>query len=201
MSSSGSVSEWLLGVKQGESTAAQRLWERYFDRLVHEARKKLAGARPRIVDEEDIALSAFDSFCRAAQRGRFTSLKDRDGLWRLLIRMTAQRAVDQLRREGRQKRGGGQVRGDSALIDVVGDAPTPEFAAMMADETRRLLEVLDPELRPVALAKLEGYSNGEIAEQLDCSVSTVERKLRLIRRIWKREVDQWATSTSHDRNP
>ena len=201
MSSSDSVSEWLLGVKRGESTAAQRLWERYFDRLVHEARKKLAGAKPRIADEEDIALSAFDSFCRAAKDGRFTSLKDRDGLWRLLIRMTAHKAVDQLRREGRQKRGGGHVRGESALIDVVGDAPTPEFAAMMADQTRRLLEVLDPEVRPVALAKLEGYRNSEVAEQLDCSVSTVERKLRLIRRIWKREVDQWATSTSHERNP
>jgi len=190
MSSSDSVSEWLLGVKRGESTAAQRLWERYFDRLVHLARKKLAGAKPRTADEEDIALSAFDSFCRAARKNRFTSLKDRDGLWRLLIQMTAQKAVDQLRREGRQKRGGGQVRGESALIDVVGDAPSPEFAAMMADQTRRLLELLTPPLRRVAVAKLEGYSNSEIAEQLNCSVSTVERKLRLIRKTWKREVEQ-----------
>jgi len=105
MSSSDSVSEWLLGVKRGESTAAQRLWERYFDRLVHLARKKLAGAKPRTADEEDIALSAFDSFCRAARKNRFTSLKDRDGLWRLLIQMTAQKAVDQLRREARRPDG------------------------------------------------------------------------------------------------
>ena len=189
MSPCGSVSEWLIGVKRGESTAAQRLWERYFDRLVHLARKKLAGTKPGIGDEEDIALCAFATFCQAAKQGRFSFLKDRDGLWRLLIQITARKVVDQLRRDGRQKRGGGQVRGDSALVDVVGDAPTPEFAAMVAEETRLLLEQLAPQLRPLALAKLEGYRNDEIADQLECSVSTVERKLRLIRDIWKRRVE------------
>ncbi|MBC8875843.1 MAG: sigma-70 family RNA polymerase sigma factor [Planctomycetes bacterium] len=189
MSSSESVSDWLVGVKRGESSAVQHLWERYFHRLVHLARTRLGEAKLRVVDEEDIAITAFTDFCRAAEAGRFPSVKDRDDLWRLLIRITTQKTIDQLRRDARLKRGGGQVRGDSALADIVGDSPTPEFAALVAEETRVLLEPLDPQLRQVALAKLEGYHNGEIAERLECSVSTVERKLRLIREIWKREVE------------
>jgi DNA-directed RNA polymerase specialized sigma24 family protein len=67
---------------------------------------------------------------------------------------------------------------------VVGDTPTPEFAAIVAEKCRRLLNQLDDDLRPVALAKMEEYTNEEIASKLDCSVSTVERSLRLIRTIW-----------------
>jgi DNA-directed RNA polymerase specialized sigma24 family protein len=182
-----SVSQWILGLQQGDSLAAQRLWERYFHRLVFLAHRKLAGARPPAADEEDIALSAFAEFCRAAQAGRFTFLKDREDLWRLLIRITAEKAVDQLRRDGRLKRGGGHGRNDVVLTELVGDTPSPEFSAMVAEHCRILLESLDEPLRQVALARLEGYTNHEIACQLDCSVSSVERKLRLIRKTWQRK--------------
>jgi DNA-directed RNA polymerase specialized sigma24 family protein len=70
----------------------------------------------------------------------------------------------------------------------VGDSPTPEFAATMADECARLLGQLDDDLQQIALAKMEDFTNQEIAGKLDCSVSTVERSLRLIRKIWQREM-------------
>jgi DNA-directed RNA polymerase specialized sigma24 family protein len=151
----------------------------------------------RAADEEDVALSAFASFCQAAEAGRFPQLTDRDDLWRLLMTITAHKAIDQTRQEGRTKRGGGRVRGESALAfgnpqdtddglaQVVGDSPTPEFAAMMAEECSLLLAQLDDDLRRIALAKMEDYTNQEIAARLDCSVSTVERGLRLIRKIWQ----------------
>ena len=59
-----------------------------------------------------------------------------------------------------------------------------------------LLERLDdkprrgPPLREVAMRKMEGYTNAELAEQFDCSERTVERGLQLIRRKWKEESDQ-----------
>jgi DNA-directed RNA polymerase specialized sigma24 family protein len=34
---------------------------------------------------------------------------------------------------------------------------------------------------------MEGETVQEIAERLGCAVSTVERRLRLIRRIWEQE--------------
>ena len=197
-----SISQWILGAKRGDSQAVAGLWRRYFERLVRLARQKLADAPRRVADEEDVALSAFASFCRAAQEGRFPDLKDRDDLWRLLITLTAQKAVDQVRHDHRIKRGGGRVRGESALrkrdqsgtdkaMDhVVGDSPTPEFAAMVAEQCARLLDCLNDDLRPVAVAKMEDYTNQEIAAKLNCSLSTVERSLRVIRKIWLHEKEQ-----------
>ena len=105
----GSVTSWIDRLRVGDDVAARRLWERYFHALVRLARADLR-AKPRgAVDEEDIALSAFDSFCRGAEQGRFPRLDDRDGLWRLLVTITARKVVDQVERQCRQKRGGGRV--------------------------------------------------------------------------------------------
>jgi len=199
MSAVESVTLWIAGVKQAEDEAAQQLWNRYFEQLVRLARRKLAGGRRRIADEEDVALSAFHSFCQAARKGRFPKLTDRDGLWRLLMQMTARKAISQLRREGARKRGGGLVRGESALMgpdgsltpaglnQVVGEMPTPEFAALVAEECGALFDQLEPDLQEIAMAKMQGQTNAEIAAQRDCSVSTIERSLRLIRKLWERE--------------
>src|SRR6516162_5109920 len=113
----GSVTRWIGGLKAGGDSAAQHLWERYFDRLVHLARARLRSARRAgaVADEEDAALSAFDSFCRGAAAGRFPRLADRDDLWRLLVTLTARKAAEQVRRERRLKRGGGRVRGEQEL--------------------------------------------------------------------------------------
>jgi DNA-directed RNA polymerase specialized sigma24 family protein len=195
-----SISQWILGAKEGRSQAINALWGQYFQRLVRLARQRLAELPRRVADEEDLALSAFASFCRAAEEGRLPDLADRDGLWRLLITITAQKAIDQARHDGRAKRGGGHVRGESALAfgdpadtshgldEVVGDSPTPEFAAIMAEECSRLLKSLEDDLQQVTLAKMENCTNQEIADRLDCSISTVERSLRLIRKIWQREM-------------
>ena len=68
---SGSVTHWLGALRGGELDAAQPLWERYFARLVRLAQARLrTNRRPGAAeDEEDAALSAFDSFCRAATAG------------------------------------------------------------------------------------------------------------------------------------
>jgi DNA-directed RNA polymerase specialized sigma24 family protein len=47
--------------------------------------------------------------------------------------------------------------------------------------------MLDDDLQVLALAKLRGYENREIAAQSDCSLRTVERRLHLIRRKWEKE--------------
>ncbi len=197
-----SVSKWILGAKQGDSRAVGRLWQCYFERLVRLARQRLSAAPRRIADEEDVALSAFASFCSAAEAGRFPDLADRHQLWRLLITLTARKAADQARRRGRAKRGGGSVRGESALsqgddfetdevlAQVVGDTPTPEFAAMVADQCVQLLNCLDGNLRPIALAKMEDCTNQEIAGKMGCSLSTVERGLWVIRKIRKQELER-----------
>jgi DNA-directed RNA polymerase specialized sigma24 family protein len=202
MSEEGSISHWINALKDGDEVAARKLWQGYFQRLVALARAKLQGVQRRAEDEEDAALSAFDSFCRGAEQGRFPDVNNREDLWRLLVLITARKAYDIAEREGRLKRGGGQVRGDSALSDpaasdprqgweeIAGRDPTPEFAAQAVEEYRRLLGQLgDDELRSIAVWKLEGLTNQEIAVHLGCAIPTVERRLRLIRKTWAAEVD------------
>ena len=46
----------------------------------------------------------------------------------------------------------------------------------------------EPELRQIALWKVEGYTNEEIAARLDCVPRTVERKVCRIRLLWKHEL-------------
>jgi RNA polymerase sigma factor (sigma-70 family) len=199
MSSEGSVTRWVTALKGGDPAAAQPLWERYHRQLVSLARQKLQSARRRAADEEDVVQSAFHSFFRGVARGRFPQLDDRDNLWRLLVVITARKALDQLASEHSQRRGGGTLQGesrispvagrdDTAIEQVVGDEPTPEFAAQVADQYQRLLELLgDDTLRRVAVWKMEGLTNDEISAQLDCSRRTVARKLETIRIIWSRE--------------
>ena len=201
MSSTGSVSHWIHLLKDGDAAATQRLWEVYFPRLVALARKKLRAAPRRAADEEDVALSAFDSFCNGVAQGRFPRLTDRDDLWHILVILTARKALQLVRHEQRQKRGGGAVRGELTLSQgsedpvaelgleqIIGSEPTPAFAAQVAEEYQLLLARLgDADLRKVAVWKMEGYTNKEIAAKLGCVPRTVERKLGLIRTLWSQE--------------
>jgi DNA-directed RNA polymerase specialized sigma24 family protein len=195
MSAPESITEWIAALRAGEPAAAQQLWENYFAKLVGLARKKLMGQPRAAADEEDVALSAFASFCRGAKANRFPCLADRDDLWQVLVLLTARKAYRLLQHEGRRKRGGGGVQHLSALeqedcgmAEVIGREPTPAFAASVAEESRRLLDSLpDDELRAVALWKMEGLTADEIAARLGCVPRTVERKLRVIRGLWQRE--------------
>jgi DNA-directed RNA polymerase specialized sigma24 family protein len=197
----GSITRWIAGVKGGDAAAAQSLWERYFARMVDLARARLRASRGRDAasDEEDAALSAFDSLCAGLAQRRFPQLADRDDLWRLLVVITTRKVQAQARRQHRQKRGGGHVHPASDLVDhgsgpdddeddllaqVVGSEPTPEFAVMVAEEYRRLLDRLgDDVLRRVAILRMEGFTTDAVAEQLGCARRTVARQLALIRRI------------------
>lgn len=190
-----SVTRWIGGLKTGDETAARELWNRYFARLVGLARARLAGRPARGADEEDVALSAFDSFCRGAAEGRFPRLEDRDDLWRLLVVITARKTADLRRRENAAKRGGGMSAAgpdpadgsDTDVLDrIAGREPDPEFAAAVGEQFRLLFDGLgDETLRRVAVLKMEGYANNEIADRLGCVPRTVERKLRLIRSKWE----------------
>lgn len=73
------------------------------------------------------------------------------------------------------------------LEELVGHEPSPAFATQVAEEFQQIIEHLsDIELQKIALWKMDGLSNPEIAQKLGKAPRTVERKLNLIRQIWKR---------------
>jgi DNA-directed RNA polymerase specialized sigma24 family protein len=204
--SNESVTHWIQELQQGDDAAAQEeLWERYFRRLVGLARAKLGDVPRRTEDEEDVALSALNSFFVGVRKGRFPMLKDRTNLWPLLAKITARKAINQREKVLAKKRGGGKVRGESffakpgneeslpGIEAALGIEPTPQFAAEMAEQCHELLDQLPEDLRLIATKKLQGYSNAEIAKEIGRVSRTVDRKLERIRSIWTAE---WGVSHS-----
>lgn len=195
-----SITHWIGGLKTGDQEAAQRLWNHYFQSLVQLVRKKLPAHGRRAFDEEDVALSAFKSFCAGVSEDRFPDLDARENLWALLVVIAARKAQAYLEHEHRLKRGGGQVAGESIFLrpqadsGVVGldalasEEPSPAFAAQMQEECERLLDALgDDTLRAIALLKMQGYTIDEIAERSGCTKRAVQRRLEIIRRTWREE--------------
>jgi len=163
----GSVTRWIGELKAGDGKALQPLWDRYYARLVERARAKLLALRSAtpVNDEEDVASSAFHSLYQGLRESRFPRLEDRDDLWRLLVHLTACKAVDRHRAEHRRKRGGGKILSEADMVAtgadgeyegnpldrIIGSEPSPEFAAMVAEEYCRRLEGLgDDTLRRIA---------------------------------------------------
>jgi DNA-directed RNA polymerase specialized sigma24 family protein len=184
MASADSVSRWIEHLKKGERSAVPPLLERYFQRLVQLARKRLYGVTGLPADEEDVALSAFKSFCLGVEEGRFPELLDRDALWRLLALLTVRKAISLLRR----------TRAAQAELDpelLLSEDPPPELVAEMTDQYHMLFASLDePELQSIARWKLEGFTNEEIASRLGCVERTIERKLQRIRLVWAKELPE-----------
>lgn len=186
--SPGSVSRLLGGLRQGDEEAVRQLWCRYFQPLVFLARGRLSAQGCGGRDAEDVALEAFWSLCtqvaRPTANERFPNLHNRNQLWKVLACFTARRACDLARKEGRRRRlvGDEETLGAEGFEPFTSREPPPEFGAAVAD----LLECLPTEeLRRVALARLEGWTNDEIALRLGRSLSTIERKLQVIRALWQ----------------
>ena len=188
--------------------AAARIWARYFGDLLELARRRIAPGLRRRVDEQDVLQSMYKSFCIRQQRGQYT-LRDRSDLWKLLVTITQNKASNaaalhkRLRRDVRREKqdtGAGDRDASVSAMIVCVEAlePSPAEAASMVEALQRRLEALDETQRRLALWKLAGYTNEEIASEkmMDCAVRTVERKLALIRKRWECE-DQLERLISH----
>jgi RNA polymerase sigma factor (sigma-70 family) len=184
---SQSITRLIRAVQDGSNSAVRPLLEAYFDRLVQLASKRLQNMPGLGGYDEDVALRSFHSvYERLRDPARPLDLTGRDDLWRLLATRTISRAIDLIRRHRP-----GEVPGDQDVAQLLSREPTPEEAAEVADECRRLLDSLpEPGLRQIALWKVEGHTNEEIAARLDCVPRTIERKVSRIRLLWKHELEE-----------
>jgi RNA polymerase sigma factor (sigma-70 family) len=154
-------------------------------------------ASKSVVDEEDVALEAFHSFLRRCREGSYPQMRDRNDLWHLLLAITIHKANNQIRDQRRLRRDSRRTKIDARrLIDsdtfslnqLLSPDPPPELLTSFADSLDRLFSLLpDGELRSMVLYRLEGRTNAEIAELIGRSRPTVERRMRLIRDIWREE--------------
>ncbi len=198
-----SVTGWIADLKSGSDEAVEKVVARYYDPIVRLVGKRLSARVRRSRDEEDIALSAFDSFVRRAREGGFAQLEDRNDLWRLLVTISFRKAAKHAVREMAEKRGGGGVMGESAFaktdrggIDelAASDAPAPEEDLECEEMALQILAFLDgledPMQRDVALWTAQGMTAAQLAKHLNCAPRTVERKLKRLREKAKKWADE-----------
>lgn len=199
----GSVSQMLVDLNGTEKTrrrAQEELWNRYFARLASFARSRMPSDTLRASDEEDVALSALDSFFRRSDRGEFPHLSDRTGLWPLLARIVRYKAIQRVQHERAAKRSSDRVIHESelqsncdtklpSLDEIVDEEPTADLKRQMDEKVEMLMAGLQDELlQRIAQLKLEGYENTEIAQKIGKGLRTVERKLFRIRTLWQEAV-------------
>jgi len=182
-----SITRLIQAMQQGRDSALGPLLETYFERLVQLARQRLRDLPGMAAYGEDVALRSFYSLCqRLRDPSQPLELAGRDDLWRLLATRTISRTIDLIRRHRPA-----EIPGVHEVEQLLTREPTPDEAAEMADECRRLLDLLpEPELRQIALWKVEGFTNEEIAARLDCVPRTIERKVSRIRLLWKHELKE-----------
>ena len=183
------VSIWIRDLKQGDERAAEEIWERYFMRLVGVGKRILRNSNRQAADEEDVAISAFKSFCIRAREDRFPRLSDRDDLWKLLVTIVARKSYRVARKAKRTTSSSEEDYFEQTVRD---GEPTADMVMQMDDTMDELFSRLaDENLKQIALGKLDGKTNQELADQLGRSISFVERKLQSIRRVWS-DVDPTA---------
>ncbi len=173
MSEDVSVTSWVTRLRNGDSIAAQDLWDRFFSRLISMTRSRIQSTSRAVTDEEDIVLSAMKSFCIGLQKGRFPELSTHESLWRLLLTITVRKIADKKSFDRRGKRDIAReisldqhsLQSDGEIQAFISREPDPEFAVECAEQISVLMETLEhDDLRQVALLKMEGFTNPEIAQ-------------------------------------
>lgn len=201
LNESHSVSRLIEQLEAGDSAAAKEIWDRFLYRIIGLARNRLQKIPRRAFDEEDVAVSAFNAFFQGVEEERFQQLEDRDDLWQVLAMLTERKAIGVMRRELAEKRGGAINRGESVFENLIAEStganglqgvadPSPQVIDEFTDGVREMIETLSDETeQQIAMLKLQGFTNKEIAEKIDISLRAVERKLSLIRMQWERSSD------------
>lgn len=192
-----SVSQ-LINVLQSkdDSLAQSELWQRYYAQLVGRVSQRLGRRYCGAADEEDVALGVMDSFFRGMKDKRFPDLRRREELWNLLLTIAYRKVTKHRKKEGAAKRGGGAVmnmtslagesRDDAPLLEAVdADASEEEIALAVEEMTEGLG---DPILRTIAVRRLQGFTDKEIALELGVAERTIIRKRQRIQAIWQSEL-------------
>ena len=190
-----SISEWVCKLKVGDSEAANLLWERYFEKLVAQANRRIrAHDCPKgTLEPEDIAVSVFESLWKGANAGRFQNVTDRDELWWLLLVMTRNKVVSHIRHAMAERRFPGKMpvsldlaKPGEAFYELVSQEPTAADIVLLEEKCSCLLSLLREEKsRQIAVLRLEGFTIEEMCQRTGLSSATVTRKLKLIRKTWE----------------
>lgn len=175
-----------------DEQSAEDIWNQYFERLLRFATHQMRGMPKAASDEEDITLSVLKSVCLSIRDGRLQELNADNGLWKLLVVICKRKIANQYAYQRREKRDIARSQSIDRDLRLLKELQSREIQPEILLEFDERLEELFSRLgkdvlKKIALAKIQGFTNQEIAGEMECSLSTVERKLRVIRAIWSQE--------------
>lgn len=174
-------------LKAGDSRAISDLWDSYVPRLIRIAGGMMRGAP--LNNSEDIAHSAFKSFCLRVRDGHFGELTRRSELWSLLLTITVRKVY----REFRRNRKGHTVNLSDLIDHIAAHQPSTEEVIEALDTWEYLMRILpDDETREIVGLRLEGMTLKQIAEAKSVSLSKVERRTRLAKNLWQTRLEDQA---------
>ncbi len=151
------------------------------------------------VDPDDIVMSAYRSFFVRVDDGQF-SIAETGDLWRLLVEITMHKLYRQARFQQAQRRSiDREVTADA--MELGAESPTPEAAAIAADEIEFVMKRLSPAGRKSLELRLRGCLLAEIAAQSGVNEKTVRRHLEKARKVMstRMQVDDVPASTINSR--
>lgn len=189
------ISDWIHSLNDSDSSAAKQQWAEYREGLVARARKLTQGMPPHAMDPESLADSVFCSFLNGFNAGRLRSIEDLNELSWVLLASMRRKVADRVRKLQAAKRPDSRSRHSLSSAEffwnVVSQSPAPEELAGLRDHIEYLISLLsDDQLQRIAVHRMQGLTCAEIADRENVKKITVDRKLRLIRDIWKHELEQ-----------
>jgi RNA polymerase sigma-70 factor (ECF subfamily) len=169
----------------GDEDAARQLFDRYVERLLALARRRISQRLASRVDPEDVVQSVFRTFFDRAKAGQF-QLEDPDDVCKLLARITVHKTLRQIAYHKAAKRDPSletsqSTEGQDRLMELLDREPTPDDANAFMDQLEHFLGSLRPQDRQILELRMQGYNNLEIAEKLEVSDRKIRRLMERVR--------------------
>jgi RNA polymerase sigma factor (sigma-70 family) len=178
------VADWIRRWCAGDQQAAELLFERYAARLTHVAEQHLSRKVAARESGDDVVQSVFRTFFRRSAEGHF-QLDSSAQVWRLLVKITLQKARSHARYHTRKKRSAGAEvapADDSWVAEALDREPDPAAAATLVDLLEEILKDVPPLYCRVLELRLQGMELAAVARELKITRTTAYRALELFKR-------------------
>ena len=177
--------------RAGDQDAARQLFDRYVERLVALARKRISNRLAARVDPDYIVQSVFRTFFGRVRAGQF-QIEHEEDLPKLLMRITVHKTLRQAEFHRAAKRDIGAEAGQDgnpsdALAEMLAREPTPQETFYFLDQLEHFLANLNPQERQIVELRMQGFGTEEIAQRLGTYDRKVRRTLERIRGLAEQE--------------
>jgi RNA polymerase sigma-70 factor (ECF subfamily) len=186
MPASESFADVMGRLRAGDQAAAREVFQRFVDKLVRLAQRRIGALMRRRVDPEDVVQSAYKSFFLRYGAGKL-EVHNWSSLWGLLTTITLRKCLDRIeyhraaRRDPKREEAGSEP-----WWETVAREPTPDEAAVLAETVEQLFRDLREDERPMLQMSLQGFSSPEISQELGVSERTVRRLRERVRKRLER---------------